>query len=85
MPNLIPLDHGPDDKSMTEDDNTCKGDDLRIPVPSILKHGNYVPDDEDSNDEDSNDDELQESAIQVDLEAYNAVADENEVNEQPRS
>ncbi len=89
-PNLIPPDHGPDDKSIIDDDDTCQGDDLQIPVCSILKHENYVSDVEDSdnkdsNDEDSDDDALQESAIQLDLEVYNAVADENEVNEQPRS
>ncbi len=39
-PNLISPDHGPDDKCMIDDDDTCQGDDLQIPVPSILKHGN---------------------------------------------
>ncbi len=52
-PNLIPTDHEPDDKSMIDDDDTCQGNDLQIPVPSILKHGNCVSDDEDYNDEDS--------------------------------
>ncbi len=80
VPNLIPPDHVSDDKSMVDDDHTCQGDDLWILVPSILKHGNY-----DFDDEDFDDDELQESAIQMDLEGYNAEANENEVNEQPRS
>ncbi len=62
-----------------------KGDDFQIPVPPILKNGNYVSDDKDSDDEDSDDDAFQESTIQVDLEGYNAVADKNEVNEQSRS
>ncbi len=89
-PNLVPPDHGPDDKSMIHDDYTRQGDDLQIPVPSILKHGIYVTDvehsnDEDSNDEDSDDNSLQEAAIQVDPEGYNSATDENEVNEQPRS
>ncbi len=70
---------------MIDDDDTWKGDDFQIPVPSILKHGNYVSDDEDLDDEVSNSDEFQESAIQVDLEGYNAVADKNEFIVQPRS
>ncbi len=78
--NLIPHYHFSDDESMLDDDDTCQGDDLQIPVPSILKHGNYV-----SDDEDSDDDALQEAAIQVDLEDYDAVSDENAVNEQQRS
>ncbi len=65
---------------MIDDDETCQADDFQIPVPSILKHGNYVSDDEDSDDDGS-----QEAAIQMDLEGYDEVADENAVNEQPRS
>ncbi len=48
-PTLVPPDHGPDDKSMINVD-TCQGDGLQIPIPSILKHGNYVLDDENSDD-----------------------------------
>ncbi len=72
-PNLIPPYHGPDNKSMIDDDVTCQGDDLQIRVSSILKHGHFVSDVEDSDDEDSSyedsdDDALQGSAIQMDLE-----------------
>ncbi len=80
VPNLIPPDHGPNDKRMIDDDDICQGNYFQIPVLSNLKHGNYISDDEDSDDH-----ALQGSNIQMDLKGYNAVADKNEVNEQPRS
>ncbi len=54
-PNLIHPDHGPDDKIMIDDANTHHNDDFQITVPSILKHGNYVSDDEDSDDDNCDD------------------------------
>ncbi len=56
----------------------------------MMTHANmtiFVSEHEDPDDEDSDDDDdvLQESAIQIDLEEYTAVADKNEINEQPRS
>ncbi len=75
-PNLVPPDHVSDDDSKVDDDGSYKGDDFQNPVPSILKHGNYVSDDKVSDDDGS-----QEAAIQMDPEGHDAVADENAVNE----
>ena len=61
-PTLVPPHHVFDDESMVDDDGTYQGDDSKVPGPSLLKHGIYV-----SDDEDSDDDALQESAIPLDL------------------
>ncbi len=78
-PNWILPNHASDDKSMIDDNDTYKDENYQITVPSILKNGNYV-----SDDKDSDDDALQKSPIQMDLEVYNAVPYKNEVNKKTR-
>ncbi len=53
VPNLVRPDHVSNYESMVDDDGTYQGNDFQNPVSSILKHGNYVSDDENSDDDGS--------------------------------